>query len=109
MPAITLYGRLRELLLNQTVSSDRAQYNCIHMDELCTVFAESEGTRKVMIPTDVVLEWVSAYDMGKIRASMSAREMRDKVAPRSHWAPYQHGFETHLKAVIITWTKSKFS
>ena len=79
----------------------------MHIDERCTIFAESTSTRKVMIPTDLILEWVAAYNLGIIVSTMSAREMREKVAPKSDWARYQHGFETHLKAVVYTWAENK--
>ena len=56
-----------------------------------------------MLPTDVVLEWISAYEFGIIELRMDAREMREKVKGHSEWAPYQHGFETHLRALVFAW------
>ena len=103
---ISRFHKLRELIHNHQVSSDRASYSCIFMDEMCTVF-ESRGTKKVMIPTEVVLEWIHAYDQRSITHIMSAREMREIVTLGSDWAPYQHGFETHLKAVVYTWAEYK--
>lgn len=93
-------------MLSREVRSERASYSCIFMDDMCTVF-ESSGTRKVMIPTEVILEWVHAYDQRSITHMMSAREMREIVTEGSEWAPYQHGFETHLKAVVYTWAENK--
>jgi len=33
----------------------------------------------------------------------SPREMRDKVKTLSRWAAFQHGFETHLAAIVSEW------
>ena len=107
MPPISLFENLKNLIENKKVFSDRAEYVCVHIDERCTIFAESDTTRKVMIPTDLIIEWVSAYNLGIIISTMSAREMREKIAPKSDWARYQHGFETHLKAVVYTWAEYK--
>jgi hypothetical protein len=103
----TRYARLHELLHGRVIASMNTTYHCCHIDELCIVFSESEGTRKVMIPTDVVLEWIAAYEFGIIDINMNARSMRDKVKNHSEWASYQHGFETHLKALVLAWDSAK--
>ncbi len=59
-----------------------------------------------MIPTDLALEWVQAYDFGLIHMNMNAREMRDIVKEHSAWAAYQHGFETQMYAIVKTWAES---
>jgi len=102
----TRFGRLRDLLVGSVIASTNTTYHCCHIDELSIVFSESEGTRKVMIPTDVVLEWIAAYEFNLIDLEMSSRSMRDKIKNHSEWASYQHGFETHLKALVIAWAKS---
>ena len=56
-----------------------------------------------MLPTDLILEWIQALEFGLIDVGEHPREMRDKVKTRSRWAAYQHGFETHLAAVVATW------
>ena len=99
----TRYGRLRNLLAGSVISSLKTTYHCRHIDELAIVFSESEGTRKVMLPTDVALEWISAYEFGIIELRMDARQMREEVKRHSEWAPYQHGFETHLRALVFAW------
>ena len=103
----TRYARLHDLLHGRVIASMNTTYHCCHIDELSIVFSESEGTRKVMIPTDVVLEWIAAYEFGIIDVGMDARSMRDKVKNHSEWAPYQHGFETHLKALVMAWDSAK--
>jgi hypothetical protein len=57
----------------------------------------------VMIPVIVALEWINALESGLINRKMNAREMRKIIAPHSEWAPYQHGFETHLQAIVLAW------
>ena len=95
--------KIRELCLNRQISSNIVQYTCSHADDICLIFAETSGTRKVMIPTDVVVEWISAYESRLISITMTAREMRQIMTKNSVWAPYQHGFETHLKAIVTKW------
>ena len=103
----TRFAGLKELLQGSVISSKKTAYHCCHIDELAMVFSESEGTRKVMLPTDVVLEWVSAYEFGIINVGMGAREMRNELTAVSEWAPFQHGFETHLRAIVLAWHSRK--
>ena len=63
----------------------------------------------MMIPTDVALEWVGAYEFGLITTSTSSRKMRDVVKSHSDWAPFQHGFETHLSAIVSAWANHKMN
>ena len=58
-----------------------------------------------MIPTDVVLEWISAYEFGLINTEMKSREMRQIISPKSEWAKFIHGFDTHLAAIIRAWSE----
>jgi len=103
----TRYARLHELLNGKIIPSKNTAYHCGHVDELCIVFTESQGTRKVMIPTDVALEWIGAYEFNLIDTSMNSRAMRDKVTSHSEWASFQHGFETHLGAIVNAWASQK--
>jgi len=95
-----------EHVLKTPLEASRTEYVCIHIDELCVVFGPTENTGKVMIPTDLVLEWISAYELGLVRLDMDPRTMRDKIKSRSDWGAYQHGFETHLYAIIKAWDKA---
>lgn len=104
--SISLYKQIKKCIYNEYLESERAVYKCIKINKYCTIFEQNGSTKRVMIPTDVILEWVSAYNLKKIQFTMSAREMRKIIAPHSLWAPYQHGFETHLKAVIMKWAKT---
>jgi hypothetical protein len=102
----TRFARLCTLLDGTVISGRNTTYHCCHINDLCIVFSSSEGTRKVMIPTDVVLEWIAAYEFGLIHFDMDARKMRDIIKSHSEWAPYQHGFETHLRAIVFAWATS---
>jgi hypothetical protein len=101
----TRFGMLKNLLENRVISSKKTTYHCCHIDLLGIVFSESDGTRKVMLPTDLVLEWISAYEFGLINTGMSSRDMRKKMTLNSDWAPFQHGFETHLAAIVSAWSQ----
>lgn len=102
----TRFARLCALLDGGVIPSRNTTYHCCHIDEYSIVFSGSEGTRKVMIPTDVALEWISVYEFGLITIEMKGRDMRDIVTKHSEWAPFQHGFETHLRAIISAWATS---
>lgn len=95
---------LAAFLDGRKISSGNTEYHCISADEQAIVFGLSEKTRKVMIPTELALEWVQALKTGLVDSSETARQMREKIVPRSSWAPFQHGFETHLKAIAVSWT-----
>ena len=105
----TRFARLHEILHGNIIPGKKTAYHCCHVDEMCIVFSESEGTQKVMIPTDVALEWVGAYEFGLITTSTASRKMRDVVKSHSDWAPFQHGFETHLSAIVFAWANHKMN
>ena len=96
---------LVQLLDGKKISAGRSEYHCLSADGSCVVFGLSETTKKVMLPTELVLEWIQGFESAVISLDDSAREMRKKIAPRSSWAPFQHGFETHLYAIVSTWAK----
>ena len=99
------FEKLKALIEKTSIESKRAEYYCSHIDKSNIVFSETDDTRKVMIPTEVALEWISALEFGLIDLSMNAREMRKKISKMSNWAPYQHGFETHLFAILNAWSR----
>ena len=104
--ANTTFNKLRNLLKGRVISSKRTVYHCIHICETSIIFSQTDGTGKVMIPTEVALEWIEAFQSGKINLGMKSREMRDLVKSRSEWASYQHGFETHLSSLVQAWSNS---
>ena len=96
--------------LNQKeIPHKRGSYFCEIADQLVVVFRETETTGRVMLPMDLVLEWVQAYEFSLINLDQTAREMRDIVSKASRWAPFQHGFETHLHSIVEAWAKNKFA
>ena len=103
---VSSYAKLESLLDGKIISSKKKTYHCTHVDEMCIVFSETGETKKVMIPVIVALEWISALQDGRINSKMTARTMRDIVKLDSEWAPYQHGFSTHLHAIVLTWHNS---
>jgi len=103
----TRYARLHDLLNGKEIRSKNSKYHCGHIDEYCLVFTGSQKTRKIMIPTDVALEWIGAYEFGIIDIDMKSRVMRDAVKSHSEWAPFQHGFDTHLSAIVNAWASQK--
>ena len=52
---------------------------------------------------------VGAYEFGLITTSTASRKMRDVVKSHSDWAPFQHGFETHLSAIVFAWANHKMN
>ena len=101
------YDGLRQLLLSGPVAAARASYRCMYIDTVATIFEPTEGTGRVMIPTDLLLEYINALRLNIINARMDPRTMREQVKGDSVWAPYQHGFETHISAVVRAWAASR--
>jgi hypothetical protein len=98
------------LLLNgKKISHKRGTYHCETANQSVVVFSETDTTGRVMLPTDMVLEWIQAYEFGIIKTEDKARAMRLKVVDSSRWAPFQHGFETHLAAIVAAWAARKDS
>jgi len=98
------------LLLNgKKISHKRGTYHCETANQSVVVFSETDTTGRVMLPTDMVLEWIQAYEFGIIKTDDKARTMRLKVVDSSRWAPFQHGFETHLAAIVAAWAARKDS
>ncbi len=98
------------LLLNEKeIAHKRGTYFCEIADQAVVVFRESETTGRVMLPMDLVLEWIQAYEFSLICLDQTAREMREIVSKASRWAPFQHGFETHLHSIVEAWAKNKFA
>ena len=97
------------LLNGKEIEHKRGTYHCETANQSVVIFSESDTTGRVMLPTDVVLEWVQAYEFGLIKPKDTARTMRLKVTPSSRWAPFQHGFETHLAAIVAAWAARRES
>ena len=103
---VSRFSKLEALLDGKIINSKTKTYYCSHIDEQCIIFSETDQTKQVMIPVVVALEWVSALESGLIDIGMKARSMREIVSRNSSWAPYHHGFESHLNAIVLTWHNS---
>jgi hypothetical protein len=97
---------LLDLLDGKTIHSSRTEYYCAYADEKVVIFAPTPDTKKIMVPTELAVEWVQAYQFGLINLTMTAREMRQIVQDHSVWAAYQHGFETQMYAIVKTWAEA---
>jgi len=95
-----------QLLNGKKIHSARAEYYVSFADPTVIIFARTPDTGKIMIPTELVVEWIRAFEHGLITVDMNAREMRGIVQANSDWAAYQHGFETHLNAIVKTWSEA---
>lgn len=95
--------KIIQLLNGRKIHSSRTEYYCSYADGTVIVFARTPDTGKIMVPTELALEWVRAYEHGLINLDMTAREMRGIVQENSDWAAYQHGFETQMYAIVKTW------
>ena len=100
-------GHLARIMEGQTIISARSEYHCSLVNEFFVVFDETDRTGKIMLPTDLVMEWIEAMEDGVINTSMSARRCRRIVSKNSVWATQLHTFETHLKAIANHWQSSK--
>ena len=99
-------GRLATIMEGNTILGARSRYHCSLVNEFVVVFEETDKTGKIMLPTDLVMEWIEAMEEGVINTSMSARRCRKIVSKNSIWAAQLHTLETHLKAIATHWQHS---
>jgi hypothetical protein len=97
--------QLVKLLRHKPLKASRVEYLCEDANDEFILFAESDTTGRIMIPTDLALEWIQAFEFGLIDLNERSRLMRKKVARTSRWASFQHGFETHLAAIVRAWSE----
>ena len=97
---------LIEVLNGQTIKGARKKYYCSQANEIAIVFALTPDTKKIMIPTELALEWIQAYQFGIIDLSMTSRQMRDLVQNHSVWSRFQHGFGSQMYAIVKTWAET---
>lgn len=96
-------AELARWLNGRTVSSEQTSYRVIDANSQAVIFGATARTGSVMLPTELIHEWVAAWCNGVITETHAPREMRDLVAPASGWAKQLHSFETHLAAVVVAW------
>jgi len=94
------------MLNGQTIQGARKEYYCLYADETAIIFAPTPKTKKIMIPTELALEWIQAYQFGLIDLKMTSRQMRDVVKDHSGWSKFQHGFGAQMVAIVKTWAEA---
>ena len=90
-------------LASQKFPSKKVTYRAEKVTKDFIVFLPTATTGKVMLPMEMIVEWLKAYDEGLIKIHHSPREMRTLVQESSRWANQLHSFETHLAAIIHRW------
>jgi hypothetical protein len=94
--------QLVELLHEKTISGQMKNntYTCIHADYKCVIFDSNNKSKKVIIPMDIVIEWVSALIDRGIYLEYKSRLKRDIITKTSPWSTTNHSFESHLNAIL---------
>lgn len=100
-------SRICAFLKTQEFPAKKTAYRCEYVGDQFVIFAPTENTKKVMLPLDLIFEWLRAEQLGIVSTQMDARTMRDRIKASSEWASALHGFETHLKAVVDSWAEMR--
>ena len=82
-----------------------SKYAIESVDHQAVLFQATMRTGVLMLPTELVVEWLIGYDRKIISVEMNAREMRDRIVDGSIWAKQLHSFETHLRAVVLAYAQ----
>lgn len=75
-------------------------YHCVYIDPQCIIFDSDEQGGKAMIPTEVAVEWILAFETGLVYENYTAKERVKEIGLRSEWSNYCHGFTSHLDAIV---------
>lgn len=104
MPKYPTPEELATWMRGRTFASAKSTYRVIDANAVYVLFESTGSTGRVMLPTTLVLEWITAAINGRFSAADDPRAMREKVyAQGSQWAKQLHSFETHLAAVVRGW------
>ena len=97
-----LRTQLVELLHEKPIEGRRKgnQYTCIHADFKCIIFDSTSKSKKIMLPMDVVIEWIEAYRSGEIYPEYASKLKRKIITGNSPWSTTLHSFESHLSAIL---------
>ena len=82
-----------------------SDYAIDSVDLQAVIFRATMRTGVLMLPTELVLEWLMGYDRKIISVEMNAREMRTRIVEGTIWAKQLHSFETHLRAVVLVYAQ----
>jgi hypothetical protein len=91
-------------MVGRKLPSGKTEYVIEYCDENYLVFEPTGKSKRVMFPSELVLEWITALEYGLITRSSEPDKMKEVVMPASNWANYHHGFRTHLAAVVRNWS-----
>lgn len=85
------------------VSSDRITYHVKASDRISVEFWNSldDNATRVVLPRDLIDEWVHCIDINGFDATTQARQIRETVKDRTNFSPQLNSFETHLKAAAF--------
>lgn len=96
------YPDLVKSVYNKALPSKRKNkfYHCIHIDQHCMIFDKNEDSGKAIIPTEVALEWIEAFETGLVYEHYTGKERKSEISESSTWSGYCHGFTSHLDAIV---------
>ena len=82
-------------------------YHCSHIDQFCIIFEADEVGGKAIIPTEVAIEWIEAFESGLVYENYTSNERVAEIGARSSWSNYCHGFTSHLDAIVRAYQNSE--
>ncbi|GEM_PF-5463552 len=81
-------------------------YYCSHIDNHCIIFEADEAGGKAIIPTEVAIEWIEAFESGLVYDNYTSKERVKEIGALSNWSNYCHGFTSHLDAIVRAYQES---
>jgi len=75
-------------------------YHCIYIDPNCIIFDSDDDGGKAILPTEVAIEWIEAFETGLVYDHYTSKERVKEIGARSDWSNYCHGFTSHLDAIV---------
>lgn len=96
------YPDLVKVILNQSLPGKikSKSYYCSHIDQNCIIFEADKKGGKAIIPTEVALEWIDAFESGRVYDNYTSKERVKEIGALSDWSNYCHGFTSHLDAIV---------
>ena len=102
------YPDLVKAIFGQTLPGKKKNktYHCSHVDQHCIIFEADEAGGKAIIPTEVAIEWIEAFEAGLVYDNYTSKERVKEIGARSDWSNYCHGFTSHLDAIVRAYQNS---
>ena len=103
------YPKLVSAIFNKSLPAKRKNkfYTVIHVDQQCIIFDANEESGKAIIPTEVAIEWIEAFESGLVYEHYSGKERKSEISKLSAWSGYCHGFTSHLDAIVRAYQNSE--